>query len=75
MTHSEKEEARGRKRGREQEQGQDHRPWEAELRAISEKKEVHPQKMTSGESVITFPLFMVSIMRYYQLEKGIRQVK
>ncbi len=31
--------------------------------------------MTSGENEITFPLFMASTMRYYQLEKGIRRGK
>ena len=31
--------------------------------------------MTSGENEITFPLFIASTMRYYQLERGIRRGK
>lgn len=70
-----------KRRDTEREKGQDHIRWVEKLRAISKKKKkkkkrkVHPQKMTSGENEITFPLFMVSTMRYYQLGKGIRRGK
>ena len=51
--------------------------WEPLVKKEEEKKKrkIHPQKMTSGENEITFPLFMVSTMRYYQLQKGIRRGK